>query len=131
MPYGMEVFFWGPDDYQHTMTTNFFELPAGESVEVDVNLSGVPVEDEVQLVSFVYVSFPNKTLQAKPKDKMEQAILQNGVLVPADRVGKEFNPSETFARVDVEAGVYTCRYTNKHKGKDQRVRLRASAVPAI
>jgi hypothetical protein len=112
-----EVYFYGPDSCpENTMTTDHFVLGSGEEATVELDLACMP-NPLMKFYYFVYVTTKNRSRQSDKKDKLNLTIEAGGSVFTAD----------SFMMVDLPSGPVTVKVRNGHPGKDQKLRMRASA----
>jgi hypothetical protein len=70
----MDVYTWGYEGCEHTMSTNHFTLEPGDEVSLDVDLSLCEPEDLGGFLFFGYYATKTKSRQLKPKHKIFLSI---------------------------------------------------------
>lgn len=118
-PEDMTVSTWD-SGCEHTMTTNHFELGPGQSVELDLDLSGCRPERLGGLLYFGYKTTRNSSKPLTTRDKIRLTLVNNDTgetIVSTD--------GSIFSQVDNPGG---CRLYAENVGrKTTKIRLRSSA----
>jgi len=118
-PEDMTVTAWDPG-CEHTMTTNHFELAPGESVEIDLDMTGCYQE---QLGGLMYFGYYTTKKSSRP------LVERNNVrLILVDGEGNEIISDSGSIYTEPSAPVMCKLYAqNMNHRKTVKIRLRAKA----
>lgn len=105
---------------EHTMTTNHFELGPGQSVQLELDLSGCGAERLGGILYFGYKTTRNSSKPLVPRDRMRLRLVDNstGASIVSD-------DGSVFTQIDNPGG---CTLYAENMGrKTIKIRLRSSS----